>query len=285
MMKKAVQLYFFLFAIFCSYAQSNATRFFYELSFKPKKDSSKIQKEIEILDISEKESIYKDYNLVAQDSILIQAAEKMHKSGIFYDIGKSIKWPSFTFKIKKEYPDMKTIFIDGISQKYFGYIDSTPQNWKIEKETDKILGFSAQKATLDFGGRKWVAWFTNEIQYSDGPYKFHGLPGLIVKIEDSKGNYSWILSGIKKITDFSELSFTEKISGFSHVSIISKDKFLKAYNSFKNDPFSEARSRITLEMRSSKMPGSDITVGELLNQQEKRVLDFLKSNDNPIEIK
>ncbi|WP_414847554.1 hypothetical protein [Chryseobacterium sp. IT-36CA2] len=39
-MKKAVQLYFFLFAIFYSYAQSNATRFFYELSFKPKKDSS-----------------------------------------------------------------------------------------------------------------------------------------------------------------------------------------------------------------------------------------------------
>lgn len=284
-MKKAVQLYFLLFAIFYSHAQSNATRFFYELSFKPKKDSSKIQKAIGILDISEKESIYKDYNLVAQDSILIQAAEKMHKSGIFYDIGKSIKWPSFTFKIKKEYPDMKTIFVDGISQKYFGYIDSTPQNWKIEKETDKILGFSAQKATLDFGGRKWVAWFTNEIQYSDGPYKFHGLPGLIVKIEDTKGNYSWVLSGIKKITNFSELSFTERISGFNDVNIISRDKFLKAYNSFKNDPFSEARSKITAEMRSSKMPGSNITVGELLSQQEKRVLDFFKSNDNPIEIK
>ncbi|MCP1301330.1 hypothetical protein NK356_19310 [Chryseobacterium sp. S0630] len=89
----------------------------------------------------------------------------------------------------------------------------------------------------------------------------------------------------KKITNFSELSFTERISGFNDVNIISRDKFLKAYNSFKNDPFSEARSKITAEMRSSKMPGSNITVGELLSQQEKRVLDFFKSNDNPIEIK
>lgn len=283
MMNKILRLYL-LFCFFSNiYAQNNATRFFYELTYKPKKDSSKTQKAIEILDIAEKVSIYRDYNLVAQDSILMQAAEKMYKSGVFYNIGRSIKWPSFTFKIKKEYPEMKTTFIDGISQKYFGYIDSSYQNWIIEKETDEIIGFSVQKATLDFGGRKWIAWFTNEISFQDGPYKFHGLPGLIVKVEDINENYSWTLTGIKRISDFSELSFTEKISGFRNVNIISKEKFEKAYSAFRKDPFSEARSRITPEMRLQKMPGSDITMGDLLKQQEIRVTQFFESNDNPIE--
>ncbi|MDC8101447.1 GLPGLI family protein [Chryseobacterium rhizosphaerae] len=282
-MIKLLKLCLIFFVISNVYAQNSATRFFYELTYKPKKESLKTEKTIEILDVAEKISIYKDYNLVAQDSILMQAAEKMHKSGVFYDIGKTIKWPAFTFKIKKEYPEMKTIFIDGISQKYFGYIDTSPQNWKIENETDKITGFPVQKATLDFGGRKWIAWFTNEISFQDGPYKFHGLPGLIVKIEDIDKNYSWVLTGIKKISDFSELSFTEKISGFKDVNIISKDKFEKAYNAFREDPFAEARSRVTPEMRSKKMPGSDITVGDLLKQQEERVNKFFKSNNNPIE--
>lgn len=33
-----------------------------------------------------------------------------------------------------------------------------------------------QKATCDFAGRKWIAWFTTEIPIQDGPYKFYGLP-------------------------------------------------------------------------------------------------------------
>ncbi|WP_137904732.1 GLPGLI family protein [Chryseobacterium sp. 2VB] len=282
MLTKIIKLFFY-FAFLYAYTQNNATRFFYELTYKPKKESSKTEKAIGILDIAEKVSIYRDYNLVAQDSILIQAAEKMHKSGVFYDIGKTMKWPAFTFKIKKEYPEMKTILIDGISQKYFGYIDTSPQNWKIENEMDKVTGLSVQKAILDFGGKKWIAWFTNEISFQDGPYKFHGLPGLIVKIEDVDKNYSWVLTGVKKISDFSELSFTEKISGFNDVNIISKDKFEKAYNAFREDPFAEARSRITPQMRTQKMRGSDITVGDLLKQQEERVDKFFKSNNNPIE--
>ena len=41
------------------------------------------------------------------------------------------------------------------------------------------------KAVTEFAGRKWTAWFTEELPFQDGPYKFRGLPGLIVKLEDA----------------------------------------------------------------------------------------------------
>jgi GLPGLI family protein len=45
--------------------------------------------------------------------------------------------------------------------------------------------------------------------FPDGPYKFSGLPGLIVKIEDADKNYSWELKGNKKIENYSELTYME----------------------------------------------------------------------------
>ena len=35
------------------------------------------------------------------------------------------------------------------------------------------------------------AWYTLDVPISYGPYKFFGLPGLIIKIEESTGMYIW----------------------------------------------------------------------------------------------
>ena len=64
-------------------------------------------------------------------------------------------------------------------------------DWEITTETDSINGFLSQKAMCNYGGRRWEAWFTPDIPYSDGPYKFCGLPGLILKIADTQGHYSF----------------------------------------------------------------------------------------------
>jgi GLPGLI family protein len=65
------------------------------------------------------------------------------------------------------------------------------------KITDKYKGFNVQKAITDFAGRKWIAWFTADIPIPDGPYKFYGLPGLILKLEDTTGSHKFNLTGIK----------------------------------------------------------------------------------------
>lgn len=62
-------------------------------------------------------------------------------------------------------------------------------DWKMTSEMMEILGYSCFRATCDFRGRKWNAWFTMDIPLQEGPWKFNGLPGLILKIEDENGDY------------------------------------------------------------------------------------------------
>lgn len=61
-------------------------------------------------------------------------------------------------------------------------------NWKIENEQKTQLDLIIKKATTTYLGRKWTAWYTEEIPNSVGPYKFGGLPGLILEIYDDN-NY------------------------------------------------------------------------------------------------
>ncbi|UCA58374.1 GLPGLI family protein [Chryseobacterium rhizoplanae] len=281
----------FLIALFAfANAQDNketANRFFYELTFKPKKDSAKLDKLITILDITPKKSIYQDYTIPSQDSIIKLAVEEMEKSKTWKDISKLIRMPKFAYKIVKTYPEMKQQYIDRVSMNLFGYDDPVKFTWNIQPEKQKIGEYNTQKATTEYGGRKWTAWFSSDIPFQDGPYKFYGLPGLIVKIEDDEKNYSWMLSGNKKIENYDELSYSDKINakyGVSNtVTPTTKEKFDKAYASFKQDPMAEIRQKVSPEMMNMKMPGSDVTIGDALKRQEKMTKDYFNANDNPIE--
>ncbi len=55
--------------------------------------------------------------------------------------------------------------------------------WQIMDEVETILGYSCKKAITKYYDRDVVAWFTEEIPISDGPFIYSGLPGLILKIE------------------------------------------------------------------------------------------------------
>ncbi len=289
-MKKYFTL-FLLTAFFALNAQETANRFFYELTFKPKKDSAKIDKVMTILDITKEKSLYRDYTMVAQDSIMKVQFEEMQKAGVFKDISKSLTMPKFSEKIYKFYPEMKIQYVERISSGFtpmnIAYNDNTKFDWKILSEKQKIGSYNTQKATVEFGGRKWNAWFSADLPFQDGPYKFHGLPGLIIKIEDEGNNYSWELKGNKKVENFSENTYLENISPGGNggkPQEISREKFEKTWADYKKDPFASARPLLTKEILSQKMPGSDSTIGEMMKQQEKMVKDFFDANDNPIEI-
>jgi GLPGLI family protein len=57
-------------------------------------------------------------------------------------------------------------------------------NWKLTNETKSIGSFNCTKATIRFRGKNYIAWFTNQIPVSYGPWKFKGLPGLILEVYD-----------------------------------------------------------------------------------------------------
>lgn len=69
--------------------------------------------------------------------------------------------------------------------------------WLITDENKIINNFSCNKAIANFRGRQWVAWFTTEIPLSFGPWKLHGLPGLIIEAYDATNRYTWRAVKIK----------------------------------------------------------------------------------------
>lgn len=65
------------------------------------------------------------------------------------------------------------------------------QKWEIGNETTTVCGYVCQRATCMFRGRRFTAWFSKEIPARYGPWKFGGLPGLILKAEDSDRLYTF----------------------------------------------------------------------------------------------
>lgn len=271
-------------------SKESSNRFFYELTFKPKQDSAKVDKVITVLDITDKNrSVYQDYTVISQDSITKIEMETMQKAGVYKDLSKSLKTPKFSARIHKFYPSMKIEYVDkvanGITPVNIAYTEDLKLNWKISNEKQKIGEYNTQKATAQYGGRTWTAWFSSDIPFQDGPYKFSGLPGLIVKIEDADKNYSWVLQGNKKIKEYNEFSYIESLMQATggKPKELTREKFDKTFNDFKKDPFASVRPMMTQEIMSRPMPGTDGTIGDMMKKQEKMYKDFYNANDNPIE--
>ncbi len=70
-------------------------------------------------------------------------------------------------------------------------------NWILIDETKKIGDIECHKATCRFRGRNYIAWYAPEIQSYFGPWKFSGLPGLIIEAYDDENKVFFFA---KKIT-------------------------------------------------------------------------------------
>lgn len=83
--------------------------------------------------------------------------------------------------------------------------------WQLSDSTKMIAGYVCHNASVTFRGRDYEAWYAVEIPIPSGPWKFHGLPGLILEIYDMTGDYHYCLTSIKtenllpvKLFDFSD---------------------------------------------------------------------------------
>ncbi|MDR3060333.1 MAG: GLPGLI family protein [Prevotella sp.] len=78
-------------------------------------------------------------------------------------------------------------------------IDKIIPQWNIASDTLTVLGYLCQKATTNFRGRAYEAWFTSDIPVNDGPWKLYGLPGLILKAQDSENLFSFEIIGLEQL--------------------------------------------------------------------------------------
>ncbi len=133
----------------------------------------------------------------AGDSGLTEELIKTGRIGkVFSDVPSSaIRCSIFKNMTSKNITTIDHIYMQGM----YEYEESfNAFNWQITAETDTINNYVCQKAICDFGGRTWEAWFTSELPFSDGPYKFCNLPGLILNIADTENHYSWKFLSIER---------------------------------------------------------------------------------------
>ncbi len=143
------------------------------------------------------------------------------------------------YNIYKNYPKGEITFTEITVNGTFKYEESLDAfNWQLNQDTATIAGYLSQKATCDYGGRSWIAWFSTEIPFNDGPYKFNGLAGLIVKIYDNRKHYVFDLTGIEAADPDLMIAITE--SAYIETT---KQKFLRAREASRNNIASIVKER------------------------------------------
>lgn len=78
-------------------------------------------------------------------------------------------------------------YYTGFSFNRYMYTEPIPEfEWELQDGSDVIAGYECAKATTTWRGRDWTAWYC-DVPVDTGPWKFHGLPGLILMVVDSTG--------------------------------------------------------------------------------------------------
>lgn len=104
--------------------------------------------------------------------------------------------------IYQNYPAGRLTHTEKICQDWFRYEEDMPTfEWELTDSVTSVLGYECHGAKCKFRGREWYAFYTEDIPLSDGPWKLHGLPGLIMKASDEKGHYTFECIGIKSKAD------------------------------------------------------------------------------------
>jgi GLPGLI family protein len=188
----------------------------YQLSYQPDTVNKIIRKENLQLLISNGKSRFQSQSSRSRDSLTSFMASSVKNPRVMEFLAKQILLlPPTKFRyIIYKFPTANQITCyDWIGNTLYQYKEPVPLKWIISTATASIAGYACQRATTSFAGRIFEAWFTREIPISDGPYKFCGLPGLIVKVNDTRKQYVFELTQLRKSVNVLDISMpTKKIT-------------------------------------------------------------------------
>lgn len=138
--------------------------------------------------------------------------------------------------------------------------DNYSLNWKLGIKTDSIAGYLCRNAFTNFRGRDYTAWYSTDIPLQYGPYKFKGLPGLIIKISDSRQSHIFELRSMQK----------QKIS-----MIQENKKTIKMSN-----------KQLEKSIRNNRLKGIENVKAWFAKDPEKvlRITQNILNENNPIEL-
>ncbi len=283
-MKKLAAL--FLFFSVLSAAQNQ--RFIYDYTFvKDTLAKTDVAKELMYLDISKEGSKFYSRDAFVADSTRMAEFEKQIKATGGMNVSASFsqnKRGIVRDKITKNYAKQEVILESKMGRDEFHVAEDRKIVWKISPEKMKVGEFEAQKATTSFAGRKWTAFFAPELPFQDGPYKFHGLPGLIVKLEDDSKTHVFELKAVTKFTPAAVV--TSQYNSPAKPFAINREKYKKMFWDRRNDPAKEFKQVALggVKVQSVSFNGVEVSEASIIKDMEQRAKEANAKDNNLIEI-
>lgn len=255
-----------LFLLFiCSIYSAQIQRAYYELTYKPSLTSDKKEKLIFYLDSDNITSIFRTRLKYESDSII-------NSSRDFYP--NKNPYSLFNFRITKDIQKKSILFTDDLYLGDLSYRENISLPWRISSEVGNYENHKIQKAEVEYGGRHWNAWFSEDFTINDGPYVFMGLPGLIVEIYDDEKNYHWKMVGLKKL-NYNTINYLEDSKKFNSM-IVDKKTFIQNRDMIRNDPF-------PMLMRPLENVKKDIDLHQKVREEANSIKEFYQNHNNNIE--
>ena len=267
-----------MFLIISLNLQSQNQRFLFEYKSIPDSlNREKVESEIMALDVSEKFSKFYSYDNYKFDSISKSNVEKE-----ISDSNLKFKKSKNSYIVIKDYPDFSVSLISRIGQTKYNVKDERILKWQILPENDVLGNFKIQKAETEFAGRKWIAWFTTEIPIQDGPYKFRGLPGMILKISDVTNSHIFTLIGIRKLKN--NISKEDNfVFDFGTNQNVTQEKYKQIIKEFRQDPNKSIRQTLS-DMTEVNDNGKMVDKNDFLRERERRIKEENKKSNNLLEL-
>jgi GLPGLI family protein len=237
----------------------------YQLEFQEDStDENSLKSEAGVLYLSEEQSRYSSLGKAIKDSL-----ENM-TNPVILRMDEYNQMTNFKLTIYKDYQENELILAEKVFQYELKYKQDLKQiDWEIQPENKEILGFSVQKATGNFAGRNYIAWFAPELPFSDGPYKFSGLPGLILEISDLKNHYHYSLTAFQELANP-----VDKLLNLDNYKTVSQQELDQVRDDYNRDPIG------TMQKAGIKFGWSE----EDETKTRKELSEKYKRRNNPIEL-
>jgi GLPGLI family protein len=188
----------------------------YEMTYQPDStDQKNTYKEYTTLSIGKNQSVFCTTNYLIIDSAMNSELSKGNTTGVSMGFMQANPNRVFFVIFKSDtgittYDEPAPYLPTPALYKYSEPKDAF--HWNILSDTLSIGGLLCQKAEVRFGNRSWIAWFAPSIPVSDGPYKFCGLPGLIINISDKQGYWNFKLANLQNRDTTIKVHFNNKIA-------------------------------------------------------------------------
>lgn len=227
-------------------------------------DINSVKSEIGVLYLGKGHSQYSSLGTAVKDSLEHIA------NPVFMRMDEYQQMTDFSYNIFKNYQENELILAEKVFEYKLKYKqDIKTIDWEIQPENKEILGFTVQKATGSFAGRDYVAWFAPELPFLDGPYKFSGLPGLILEISDLKNHYHFSLVAFQEL-----INPVDKLLNSDSYKAVSQKELDQSRQDYDRDPIG------TMQNAGVKFGWSE----EDEAKTRKELSEKYKRRNNPIEL-